>query len=272
MRTEILLAVYNEPRVTQLTLEGYRRQTDRDFSIAIADDGSTDEIRLLVDQYRPHLNLRHLWQEDHGFRKTVILNKAIESSQGDYLIFSDNDCIPSRHFVADHKAAARAGYFVNGRRVDLGPAPAQDLLSGLVSDPENGAWLLRHFLRGQVRGFRRAYRPPVWLTRLWSWRRGGILGANLAAWREDLLAVNGFDEDFQGYGSEETDLEWRLLANGVRPKTILGRATLFHMYHPQRAASPEALERLREKRAAGKLYPDNGIHKEARPAAGTGRA
>ena len=259
---ELLLAVYNSPDVTRLTLEGYCRQSDKDFTLVIADDGSGPEIKQLVEEYSKRLNIRYLWQEDQGFRKARILNRAIATSEAEYLVFSDNDCIPEQHFIADHKQAAQHGSFVTGRRVDLGPVPTRELLSGQCKNPASFIWILRPSLKKNLKRGEKALRPPYWLHRLWSRKQIGTLGANMAMWREDLLRVNGFDEDYQGYGMEETDLEWRLLAAGVNRRTLLGRGILFHLYHPEKAMTPENKLQIREKRAAGHWVTHNGIEKQ----------
>lgn len=262
MKIEVILAAYNRADFTRLTLDGYGRQHDTDFAVAIADDGSTDETRALIERYRGRLAIRHLWQEDTGFRKARIVNRAIATSAADYLILSDNDCIPGRHFVGDHRQAARPGSFVTGRRVDLGPRPTAELLAAKSPDPERLPWLLRHALRGNLKRFEKALRPPAWVQRVWSGKQIGALGANLAVWRTDLLRINGFDEDFQGYGQEEVDLEWRLLAAGVARRSLLGRGVLFHLHHEQRPVSAANTARLQAKKQAGRWRAVNGI---ARP-------
>lgn len=265
MKIEVLMAVYNKPEFTQLTLEGYARQTDSNFAIAIADDGSTDDTRALIQSFRNRLAIRHLWHEDLGFRKSLILNQTIASSEADYLVFTDNDCIPDPHFIADHRQVAQPGYFVTGRRVDLGPKASEELLSHRVTTPDSRLWLIRHSLAGQAKRAEKALRPPAWLARLWSRKQIGTLGANMAFWHKDLMAINGFDEDFQGYGMEEVDLEWRILASGIKRKSILGRAGLYHLYHTQREMTPENRTKIEAKMAVGHWFAANGIIKHAGP-------
>lgn len=114
---DVVLATYNEPEFTTVTLEGYSRQTDLDFNLLIADDGSTDQIKYIIESFKDKINIEHYYQEDSGFRRARILNKAAFNSDADYLVFSDNDCVPSRYFIQDHKKAAELGKFVSGRRV-----------------------------------------------------------------------------------------------------------------------------------------------------------
>ncbi len=259
---EIVMAAYNNTRDMRLVFDGYCQQTWKDFSLCVADDGSGPEVVELVEAYRTKgLNIRHCWHEDKGFRRAEILNKGIESSTADYLVFTDNDCIPSRHFVEDHVQAAERGKFVVGRRVDL-YSPVSDRLRSYdlsVARLERPLWLI---YQSAVKGLKRpemALRPPGFLSRLWSRKVMPAVGANMAVWRDDLLMVNGFDADYQGYGMEETDLEWRLLASAVESKSLLGRAALFHLYHEQKQASGQGVEMFQRKQQAGKLCCENGI-------------
>ena len=105
----ILLATYNWPQALKLCLESLATQTDPDFEIIIADDGSTQSTTQLIDSYKNTLPITHLWQEDEGFRKTKILNQAIATAQGDYLIFLDGDCIVQPDFVERHRQLAQIG-------------------------------------------------------------------------------------------------------------------------------------------------------------------
>lgn len=262
MTLEIIMAAYNNAATMRLVLEGYLRQTDGDFRLCVADDGSGPEIAALVEEMRVRgLPIRHIWQEDRGFRKAEIVNHAIATSEADYIVLTDNDCIPARWFVADHKAWARPGHFVAGRRVDTKAALARQLLMGMI-DPkrlDSFAYLLWLAARGQLTRAEKALRPPAWLAALWGRKPQALLGANIGVWRHDLLAVNGFDNDFQGYGGEEVDLEWRLLAYGVEPRAARGRACLYHVYHPERQGSRRVFEMLEAKRRGGHWVAERGI-------------
>ncbi len=261
---EVILSAYNNADFVRFALEGYRNQTDDDFSIAIADDGSGPNVLQVAGERADHgLQVRHVWQEDRGWRKARILNRAVATSRADYLVFSDSDCIPSRRFVQDHRRRAREGHFVCGRRVDLGRELTGDLLAGEVSPIrlDSGAWLLGQWLRGRVRKLRYGIRFPEAAARVWRRRRTSALGANLAVWRGDLLRINGFDNDFQGqgfWGGEDSDLDWRLRASGVRPSGLRGRGVVFHLYHPSRAV-PGLVSVLEAKKRAGSWHASNGL-------------
>ncbi|WP_170165129.1 glycosyltransferase [Inmirania thermothiophila] len=263
-RIEIIVAAYNRPEATRLVLEGYLRQRDRDFSLTLADDGSGPEIGRLAREYaRRGLALRHVWHEDRGYRRAEILNRAVLGSEADYLVFTDNDCIPHPDFVADHRALARRGLAVGGRRADLGPALSRRLIERGI-DGLDAPWsMVRHGLTGGVRHWRSGCRVPDWLLPLWRGRQGGLLGANMAVWRADFERVNGFDLDFVGYGGEEVDLERRLRTAGVGVRVYRGRAVLFHLWHPPRRADEATRRLLADKRRKGLAVAERGLRELA---------
>ena len=127
----ILLATYNWPQALKLCLESLATQTDRNFEIIIADDGSTDSTKHIIEQFQSSspIAIEHLWQEDQGFRKTIILNRAIAAAHGDYLVFLDGDCIVQPDFVARHRQLAQAGHLVTGSRVLLNEKLTQELIT-----------------------------------------------------------------------------------------------------------------------------------------------
>lgn len=262
MQIEVIMAAYNNPRILSLVLDGYLRQRDSDFSLCIADDGSDGSIRKLVDDYcEKGLSLRYLWQEDDGFRKGKIVNQAIATSRADYLILTDNDCIPSAYFVGDHRRWARPGHFVAGRRVDTKLPLAKRLLAREtpISRLDNFGFLVWQAMVGGLKRAEIALRPPALIAEIWGRRPMALLGANIGVWREDILAVNGFDTQFQGYGAEEVDLEWRLKAYGSLSRPARGRACLYHIYHPKREVADAAHAMLERKRQQGRYVTPFGI-------------
>lgn len=258
---EVILSAYNAAEALRTVLEGYRRQTERSFAIAIADDGSGPEVRHLVDEFDElGLQIRHVWQEDRGSRKARILNRAIAGTHAEYLIFSDGDCIPSRHFVEDHVEWAEAGCFVCGRRVELGLELTGHVQSGAV-DPvrlEMGWWLVRESLRGRLRRGEVGLRAPVLIARRLKSRPMGAWGCNIGAWTHDLVRVNGFDNDFESWGGEDADLDWRLRAAGLKSKVMRGRGAVFHLFHESRAGWHNT-DRVAEKKERGDWRARDGL-------------
>ena len=232
----ILLATYNWPQALKLCLESLATQTDTNFEIIIADDGSADETKQLIEKMKlTHPNsIHHLWQEDLGFRKTIILNKAIAIAQGDYLIFLDGDCIVQPDFVACHRALSQQGYLVTGSRVLLDESLTTQLLTwSSWSFDRFTEKLLSHRLSGGINkywplkiklgnGSWRNYQKFIW-------RR--IKGCNMACWKVDARAINGFDETMTGWGHEDADFVFRLQRNHIKRKSGSWATEVLHLFH-----------------------------------------
>lgn len=257
------MAAYNKADVMQFCLEGLLRQSDRDFTVAVADDGSGPEVEQLVNNYRQKgLNIRYDWHEDNGFRKAMIMNRLLASSTADYIIFIDNDCIPQSTYVEEHRHAATVGYFMAGRRIDLGPELTSQIRAGTlpISVIDSRWWLIRQSVARRLRHGERGLRLPWPLVLRKDNDSVGLLGSNMAMWREDLLRINGFDNDIPGGRGEEVDLNWRLRASGVKAASILGRAAVAHLYHDDRSIDPHGKPYRLAKIERNEFYARNGIH------------
>lgn len=247
MRPTIIASTYNQPRALELVLWGFAAQTHRAFDVVIADDGSRPDTADVVARMRAAtgLSIAHVWHPDDGFRKTEILNRAILAAPGDYLIFTDGDCIPRADFVATHVALARPGAFLSGGYLKLpqGPSDAltpDDVTSGRAFDL---AWLRA---QGWHPG-RRAVRllAPGPLPRLLdaltptqpTWN-----GHNASTWTAAIVAANGFDLDM-GYGGEDRALGERLVNAGLRGVQIRHRAPVVHLEHGRGYMDPAVIAR-----------------------------
>lgn len=242
MKTAVVISTYNNPQPLRKTLLGFLAQTHKDFSIIIADDGSSESIRAVLAEpvFRP-LQIQHVWHEDRGFRLSAIRNRAIANSSADYLMFCDADCIPRDDYVASHRKWARPNCFIAGARINIPSAvhhsfTDDDIVSqrvfdvGFLSDKQAALSQYRWRL---VRGSRWEH-CLNWLT----YRYCVFSGSNSSAWRSDLLAVNGFDENFAGYGSEDRDIGIRLRNNGVRSRYLKFSLVQLHLDHPQTYLDP----------------------------------
>jgi glycosyltransferase involved in cell wall biosynthesis len=273
MRLAVILSTYNQPAWLEKSIWGYAAQTYNDFEIVIADDGSRDETRQLIDRLRQEtgLTIRHVWHEDRGFRKCTILNRAIVESQAEYLVFSDGDCIPRRDFIAQHASLAEPGYLLSGGLHRLPMALSQlishdDILSGRALDM---AWLRTHGMPWSLKQYKLVGNPTTAsiLTHLTTTRRSWN-GANSSTWKEALLAVNGFDERME-YGYEDRELGERLVNFGFRGKCVRYHAACIHLDHSRGYIRAEALalnhKIRRETRRMRAVWTPYGILKQAQP-------
>ena len=222
----IILSTYENPRALGKVLLALSRQLVPADEIHIADDGSGKATETVIEDGIRKLGLpvTHHWQEHGGFRKSIILNRAIAASRSDYLILLDGDCVPEREFVADHASLAERGFWVQGRRAFVNESAVENF-----TPTRRCVWGL--FLKGGITGLPKALRVPFPIVRN-DQKQRGILGCNLGVWRNDIVAVNGFDESFVGWGREDADLANRLYHLGLTRKFVYGRAILFHLNHP----------------------------------------
>ena len=253
MRLSVIVSTYNAPAWLEKALWGYARQRHRDFELIVADDGSTDETARLLGRYaRRGLPIRHVRQEDDGFRKSRILNRAIVAARADYLVFSDGDCIPRADFLTAHAALARPGRFLSGGYVKL---PMKVSRAITRADVESGRafslpWIRArgaHDLRRLVKlgiSPRAAPAADLLTTTRPTWN-----GHNASGWRRDIVAANGFDERMQ-YGGEDRELGERLENAGIRGLQVRHRAVCVHLDHTRPYATDESIARNRRIRRA----------------------
>ena len=265
MNPAVIVTTYNRPDALAAVLEGYLAQTASNFELLVADDGSTEDTRSVVASYasRAKFPLRHIWQEDLGFRAAAIRNRAIAATRADYIIFTDGDCIPPRDFVAQHCLLAEAGYFLSGNRILLSETFTQRALTQRLPLHERilMAWLLPR-LRGDINRWLPLLRLPDS-----NWRRAaperwaGAKTCNLSAWRDDLVRVNGLDESYSGWGLEDSDLVIRLLHAGIRHKNARFAAPVFHLWHREndRSRLPENQRQLEALLASNRIQSQLGL-------------
>jgi glycosyltransferase involved in cell wall biosynthesis len=231
----VIVTTYNWAVALRLCLLSLYAQTDKNFEILIADDGSTPDNLALTQSYTINspVPVHYVYHEDQGFRAGTIRNRAVAQSHGDYLLFIDGDCIARPDFIATHRALAEAGYFVAGNRVLLNQAYTQQVMrESILLHEKSACYFLKQRLQGNINrtlpflklplGFLRKIQPQKWQK---------AMTCNLAIWREDFLQVNGFDELFEGWGYEDSDLVIRLIHAGVRRKEGRFAAPVLHCWH-----------------------------------------
>ncbi len=246
----VVLTTYNWPEALAASLRALLAQEDAHFEIIVADDGSDAATGALVAEFaaRSRFAIRHVWQADQGFRAATIRNKAVALSRGDYLLFADGDCVALPSFIGRHRRLAEAGYFVPGNRVLLSESfTARKLKQDAPLHAMPFDYWLRQRLLGNINRLTPLLNLPdgswryVWARR---WRKA--MTCNLGVWKQDFLRVNGFDEAYQGWGFEDSDLVIRLLHAGVLRKEGRFAAPVLHLWHPlhARAAETENYQRL----------------------------
>ena len=267
IKTCVIISTYNNPRWLKLTLTGYEGQTVMPDEVIVADDGSGEETRLLVDSFSGRLPIKHVWHTDRGFQKSEILNKAISAAESDYLIFTDQDCIPRADFVETHKRMARKGAYLSGGYFKL-TMPVSTMLTGQdVADgaPFSPMWLLRH---GQPLTYKML---KLTHSRIISSAINALTprpktfnGCNSSCWREDAIKVNGFDEDMH-YGGQDYEFGLRLKNSGVKPVQIAYSTVALHLDHARPYKNAEGVaankKRIEITKKEGKTWTYNGIIK-----------
>lgn len=265
----VIFTTYNSPAWLEKVLWGFECQTYKNFQLVIADDGSTEETRTLIERFQNNstLEIEHVWQEDDGFQKCKILNKAILKAKGEYLIFTDGDCIPRSDFVQTHKTQARRGQFLSGGYFKLpmscsSAIQKNDIDSGAAFDVE---WLKAHGypaagkkLRLTARGLWGEFLNfAVPTKKTWN-------GHNSSGWKSDILRVNGFDERMQ-YGGQDVEMGERLKFSGVTVKRVRYSAVCLHLEHGRGYANQESINKnkniIRETRSRKMQYTPYGITK-----------
>jgi glycosyltransferase involved in cell wall biosynthesis len=241
----VIVSTYNQPHLLRRCLLALGQQSYENYEVLVADDGSGDDTRNLIQRHARDCGhpVKHIWHEDDGFRKTVILNKSVVAASGDYLIFIDGDCVTHHDFISEHVLQARPGHYLNGSLIRLGKALSdriteEAIIGGQAFRP---AWLMR-----QGRGFNRRYLRLALPYRL----RQGLnqhtrtklywLGSNSSCFKADAVAVNGFDHRFT-YGLEDADFGYRLELSGVKPRTVRWTAVVLHLWHGRPWSNPDDL-------------------------------
>lgn len=278
-RATVIAAFYNDTEVLALLMQALQEQFDGSFELIIADDGSAPQAVQTVLELKDRCDypVRHLWHEDRGFLKTVILNEAIREARGETLIFVDADCVVQSGFVADHLARARPGVCQTGRRLDVYRQAIEALDCSKASEiiARNFWTLLWWTLRSRARNLEKGIRLPstlrTWLGKFWRGRSWGVLGCNFSVARSDLVAINGFDERHGvQWGAEDSDVERRLRKTGVEVLSLRFAATMIHFdgQYFRRGPSEDARQRWKLYQQAeqeNRIWTPHGLVKEDRP-------
>lgn len=271
MKASVIVSTYNEPEWLEKVLWGYERQSYQDFEIVIADDGSAEPTRSVVDRFRKEsaLNIIHVWHEDQGYQKCQILNKAIQACTAPYVIFTDGDCIPQRDFVAVHVENAKEGYFLSGGAVRL---PMETSVAISREDIFSERAFDIHWLRANGLAFKPVKNLKLVgvhygldkLLNLITPAKASWNGGNSSTWKKYILASNGFDERMR-YGGQDREFGERLLNKGIKGKQLRFSAICIHLEHSRGYKTKAAIQHnvtiRRETRLSKKTWAEFGIVK-----------
>ncbi|OQD42406.1 glycosyl transferase family 2 [Croceivirga radicis] len=269
-KISIVISTYNSEAWLQKVLWGFNCQIYKDFEVVVADDGSGPKTKALLDEMKKTVfyPIVHVWQEDEGFQKSRILNKAVVACTTDYIIMTDGDCIPREDFVHVHYLNKKPGYFISGGYYML---PMN--ISKMISEEDikqqncfNINWLKEKGIpktfknnkltaKGLVSRFLNAFTPTNA-----SWN-----GHNSSGWKKDILNVNGFDERMQ-YGGQDRELGERLFNFGIKSKQLRYSAVCVHLDHKRGYKTPESLAKnaaiRKATRTKKKVWTPYGIQKD----------
>lgn len=263
MKLTLIISYYKAPYNLKLILGALNEQSCMDFSVIISeDDANTETINFIKDhRHLYNFSIAHLYQkEDDGFRKNMMLNRSVKSSPTDKIVFIDGDCIPHKHFVKEYIMHLKPGFIFFGRRVFLG----KELTKKIKQHNKLVKINFIHLLFSDSRKIKESLYNP-WFSMTDPNRNKGLVGCNWGIMKQELIAVNGFDEDYILPGTgEDTDIEWRLRANGLKMKSMKNKAILYHLHHE--TTRSEEINRvnhqmLAEKKKAHKVFCINGLEK-----------
>jgi glycosyltransferase involved in cell wall biosynthesis len=250
----LIISTYNQPEMLARCLVALDRQSVKDFELIIADDGSDERTARVISSFaeRSSRPVTHVWQSDDGFRKTRILNNAINRSSADYLLFMDGDCIAHPDFVLEHLQTASPGHYLNGSMIRLSEGLSDRITVDSINsgDAFRASWLKAQGGEMNRRFLRLALSRPLrgWLNRV-SPTQLYWLGAN-------------FDNRFT-YGFEDGDFGRRLENAGIGAKTVRWTANVLHLWHGRPWSREEDLRRNRqlmtENEEAGLIRTADGL-------------
>lgn len=249
----VIITTYNWPEALAACLHSLEDQEDKNFEVLVADDGSDENTGHMLTDFiaASRLNIRHIFHEDRGFRAGTIRNKAAAASRGDYLLFLDGDCLVFPSFIARHRQLAETAYFVPGNRLLLSETYTHQVLQQPIAlHKQSLSFFLARWIKRDInRLLPLLYLPfDIWrYGQPQNWQKA--MTCNLAVWKQDFLAVNGFDELFEGWGYEDSDLVIRLIHHGIKRKEGRFAVPVMHLWHKQndRSRHDENYKRLMDR-------------------------
>lgn len=229
-KVSLIIATYNWPEALELCLLSVLQQTVLPDEIIIADDGSTNQTKKLIDKFikKTPLSIKHIWHEDKGFRKCIILNKSIKETRNSYIVQIDGDVILHKNFIEDHAYFSKPKTFIKAYRSNL----TEQKTKGLMNTKKVALSWHNRGVKNKENSFRlpfysKIFKPKEVLS------SEGITGSNTAYWKEDAFAVNGYNNNLTGWGAEDKEFAQRLVNYGIKKRRLKFVAIQFHLYHKE---------------------------------------
>jgi len=257
MKATLIIAYYKNLAFLDLILQSLGFQSEKDFEVIIAEDDNVSATKEFLNTQRKKYSfaIHHISQDNNGFRKNKILNLAIQLSESNYLIFIDGDCVLHQHFIKEHLLNASHQHALIGRRLML----SKSLTHKALKENRTTLFSLQNFIFYKCKLIENGLYLPFIKTK----KNKGIIGCNWSAYKKNILAVNGFDEDYIQAGvGEDVDIEWRLRENGLHFKSIKFKAIQYHLHHKLNYTSDAFnIDLLKKKQKLGNIFCVNGIKK-----------
>lgn len=273
MKLSVIVSTYNQPEWLKKVLHGYLYQTFKDFEMLIADDGSNERTKTVIEEFQSTgtFPIRHIWHEDKGYQRQTILNIALLAAEHDYIVMTDGDCIPRADFLNVHQSHARKGSFLSGGYCKLPMNLSKHLTLDEIADGRafSARYLKKHGLKEFSPTFKLGL--PISLAPFLdkliptkpTWNN-----CNASGWKEDLIAVNGFNEDMQ-YGGADRELGERLANFGIHGLQIRHQSIVLHLDHKRGYKTPETMKKNQAIRneviTTQSVWCPNGIYKRPHP-------
>lgn len=266
----VVVSTYNSEAWLAKVLEGYKHQTYENYEVLVSDDGSKESTKALIEEFKKDypVVLRHIWHEDKGYRRQRILNKSIMDAKNDYILFTDGDCIPRKDFIEVHVKHAEKGYFLSGGYCKL-PMKTSEAITAEDIKNENCfdiSWLKTHEALGKKQQLKLTAGSTLANVLDVVTPTGATFNnCNSSAWRDDLIAINGYDERMQ-YGGPDRELGERLINFGIKTKQIRYKAICLHLDHARGYKTKESLDRnlkiRKDVKVNNAIWTDYGIKQE----------
>lgn len=260
MKISLIIPFYKRTDFLELIFQCLARQSYRKFEVIVAEDNNDKQTLAFLDEQRKQYDfpILHIQQEDKGFRKNKAMNKAVAKATGELLVFIDGDCLPHPEFLNEYAKVAKEKVVLWGRRIML----SEDLTNDLLNSEESvqlPSWMA---IASSSSTKKEEAIYSHWLNK-WRGKERNIKGCNWGILKEDLLAINGFDEDYVlATVGEDDDVEWRLKQVGYTKQSLKNLAIVYHLYHPANynETSAETNNKLlQQKQEEGIAYVKKGV-------------